>query len=108
MGNQIRGFGFYSKRYFFAFVTKMGEKLRESCKEAFIFTNNWTTTTPERTEFNVRPYLKFESGEKGQYSPNALKFENANVFSTILSLYKRNFFMEIQIMVEGLKDFDCY
>ena len=41
------------------FAEKLGEKLRESCKEAFLFTNTWVST-PEKTKFNISPYLKFE------------------------------------------------
>ena len=47
------------------FAEKLGEKLRDSCKEAFLFTNTWVTT-PEKTKFNISPYLKFE----------VIKFEN--------------------------------
>lgn len=83
-----------------AFAEKVGDRLRESIKEAVIFTNTWVTTADD-SKFNITPYVKEESGEKWKYSANLLKFENANVFNTVYTLYKRNFYMEIQ-------DFDCY
>ena len=45
------------------FAEKLGEKLRDSCKEAFLFTNTWVST-PEKTKFNISPYLKFEVMKK--------------------------------------------
>ena len=45
-----------------------------------------------------------------------MKFENNNIFKTVLALYKRNFFMEIQVLNSFVylfsqvyfQDFDCY
>ena len=41
------------------FAEKVGDKLRENCKEAFIFTNIWTNT-PTETKFDISPYIKPE------------------------------------------------
>jgi hypothetical protein len=78
------------------FAEKVGDKLRDNCKEAFIFTNIWTNT-PTETKFDISPYIKPESGEKWSLSRNSMKFENDTVFKTVNTLHKRNFFMEIQV-----------
>ena len=41
------------------FAERVGERLRESCKEAFLFTNSWNTL-PEKTKFNISRYTKQE------------------------------------------------
>jgi len=79
------------------FAEKVGDKIRENFKDAFLFHIIWL---PDG-EFAVRPFLKEAAGERWTYMPNVMKFENDNVFQTILTLYKKNFFMEIQ-------DFDCH
>jgi len=102
------------------FAEKVGEKIREqfkfgfsrskccsfqvrrskSCapfKDAFLLHVIWHPDS----QFAVRPFLKESAGDKWSYQPNVMKFENENVFQTILTLYKKNFFMEIQ-------DFDCH
>ena len=41
------------------FAEKVGDKLREQCKEAFLFTNRWNTNA-EQTRFDIAPYVKQE------------------------------------------------
>ncbi|CBY19387.1 unnamed protein product [Oikopleura dioica] len=77
------------------FAEKVGEKLREHFKDAFLLHNIWQ----ENSKFALRPFIK-ESG-KWSYSANTLNFENENVFKTVAELQKKNFGLELQ-------DYDCY
>ena len=95
------------------FAEKVGEKIREQFKDAFLLHVIWHPDS----QFAVRPFLKevgwpwlptltmkivFQSaGDKWSYQPNVMKFENENVFQTILTLYKKNFFMEIQVTLQN-------
>jgi len=82
------------------FAEKIGDRLRESIKEAVLFTNTWRCSADDG-KFDIAPFVKEESGEKWKHAPNLLRFQSKTVFQTISTLYKKNFFMEIQ-------DFDCY
>ncbi|CAG5096920.1 Oidioi.mRNA.OKI2018_I69.chr2.g5484.t1.cds [Oikopleura dioica] len=77
------------------YAEKVGDKLREQFKDAFLLHNIWQ----EDSKFALRPFVK-ESG-KWVYSSNKLSFENENVFKTVAQLHKADFCLELQ-------DFDCY
>ena len=48
------------------FAEKVGEKLRDNCKEAFLFTNTWSSTATEN-KFDISPYIKAEVMISGNF-----------------------------------------
>jgi len=79
------------------FAEKLGEKLRDSCKEAFLFTNTWVST-PEKTKFNISPYLKFEVMKIGwligKFNKNSRVVKNGNILQMLWNLKMKMFFQQ--------------